>query len=106
MMVEESSTFFSLLNSGICLYKKDRVPLSSSSPLLKTLCHDNRRVNTLSFATVCRDWSCLQKERRMKSLLSVFQVLFNRKNTITWTHDYSKDKSIFKSATRSLNTTF
>ena len=105
-MVEESSTFFSLLNPGICLHEKDRVPLSPSSPPLRTLCHDNRRVNTLSFATVYRDWSCLQKERRMKSLLSVFKVLFNGKNTITQTHDHGKDKSIFKSVMRSLNTTF
>ena len=106
MIVEESSTFFSLLNPGICLHEKDRVSLSPNSPSLRTLYRDNRRVNTLSFVTVCGDWSCLQKKRRMKSLLSVFKVLFNRKNTITRTHDHGKDKSIFKSATRSLNTTF
>ena len=105
-MVEESSTFFSLLNPGICLHEKDRVPLLPSSPPLRTLCRNNRRVNTLSFATVYGDWSCLQKKRRMKSLLSVFKVLFNGKNTITRTYDYGKDKSIFKSATRSLNTAF
>ena len=106
MMVEESSTFFSFLNLGICLHEKDRVSLSPSSSLLRTLCRDNRRVNTLSFATVCGDWSCLQKERRMKSLLNVFKVLFNGKNIITQTHDHGKDKSIFKSVMRSLNTTF
>ena len=106
MIVEESSIFFSLLNSGICLHEKDRVPLSPSSPPLRTLCRDNRRVNTFSFVTICGDWSCLQKERRMKSLLSVFKVLFNRKNTITRTHDHGKDKSIFKSVTCSLNITF
>ena len=91
-MVEKSSTFFSLLNSGICLHEKDRVPLSPSSPPLRTLCRDNRRVNTFSFVTICGDWSCLQKERRMKSLLSVFKVLFNGKNIIIRTHDYGKDK--------------
>ena len=106
MMVEESSTFFSLLNPCICLHKKDRVLLSPSSPPLRTYCCSNRRVSTLSFATVCWSWSCLRKERRMKSLLSVFKVLFNRKNAITRTHDHGKDNFIFKSATRCLNTTF
>ena len=35
-MIEENSTFFDLLNPGICLHEEDRISLSPSSPPLRS----------------------------------------------------------------------
>src|SRR5437762_13711858 len=102
MMIEESSTFFGLLNPGICLHEEENLSLSPSSPPLRSPCHSDTRVDTLPFATIHGNRSCFQKERRMKSLLGVFKVLFNGKSVVTRTHGHGEEKFILKSTTRVL----
>src|SRR5437016_9400258 len=99
MMIEESSTFFGLLNPGICLHEEDRISLSPSSPPLRSPRRSDTRIDALSFAIIRGNRSCFGKERRMKSLLDVFKVLVNGKSVVKWTHGHGEEKFILKSAT-------
>src|SRR5438046_1321340 len=96
MMIEESSTFFGLLNPGICLHEEVRISLSPSSPPLRSPHRSDTRVDALPFATIHGNRSCFRQETRMKCLLGVFKVLVNGKNVVTWTHGHGEEKFVWK----------